>query len=237
MVAFVFVMTRAGRVMRGARERAREANARAIADGGVTQLHARGGRARRSPESGGVCPWTNENERNLAAWESPKVPASLEKIRLQTMTKSGRQRVARRGCVSPSAMPSFFGWPRKPPADPYGKVAELAKLTCETPPFGTVGPDAELVRALKQEVRRDENAMGRVHDVLCKALAHKECGPRSHAVSVFDILFHRSVVFRSLALVSLDVFLHLGVGTDGDNHPLPGRQQKRDSSLTKPWRR
>jgi hypothetical protein len=132
------------------------------------------------------------------------------------------QRVARRGCVSPSAMPPFFGWPRKPPADPYGKVAELAKLTCETPPFGTVGPDAELVRALKQEVRRDENAMGRVHDVLCKALAHKECGPRSHAVSVFDILFHRSVVFRSLALVSLDVFLHLGVGTDGDNHPLPG---------------
>ena len=111
MVAFVFVMTRAGRVMRGARERAREANARAIADGGVTQLHARGGRARRSPESGGVCPWTNENEQNLAAWESPKVPASLEKIRLQTMTKSGRHNVSRGGVASQSMHVHVLTWP------------------------------------------------------------------------------------------------------------------------------
>ena len=45
-------------------------------------------------------------------------------------------------------MPAFFGgrggrgpgFKPKPPADPHAKIAELAKLTCESPPFGTPAP-------------------------------------------------------------------------------------------------
>jgi len=146
-------------------------------------------------------------------------------------------RDARRFGCSPrrasSAMGPFFGgrggragrgagFTPKPPADPYAKIAELAKLTCETPPFGTPAPDAELMRALKREVRRDQAAMDRVHDALLRALQHEECGPRMHAVAVIDQLFHRSQHFRSLAVDTLDVFLKRAVGVDPDAHPLPG---------------
>ena len=76
-------------------------------------------------------------------------------------------------------MPAFFGgrggrgpgFKPKPPADPHAKIAELAKLTCESPPFGTPAPDAELLRALKREVRRDDAALDRVHDVLLRTRA------------------------------------------------------------------
>ena len=119
-------------------------------------------------------------------------------------------------------MPAFFGsrggrgpgFKPKPPADPHAKIAELAKLTCESPPFGTPAPDAELLRALKREVRRDDAAMDRVHDVLLHALAHEECGPRMHAVAVIDQLFHRSHRFRGSILDALDAFLKRAVGVD-----------------------
>jgi hypothetical protein len=127
-------------------------------------------------------------------------------------------------------MPAFFGgrggrgpgFKPKPPADPHAKIAELAKLTCESPPFGTPAPDAELLRALKREVRRDDAALDRVHDVLLRALAHEECGPRMHAVAVIDQLFHRSHRFRGSILDALDAFLKNAVGVDPDAHPLPG---------------
>ena len=127
-------------------------------------------------------------------------------------------------------MPAFFGgrggrgpgFKPKPPADPLAKIAELAKLTCESPPFGTPAPDAELLRALKREVRRDDAAMDRVHDVLLRALAHEECGPRMHAVAVIDQLFHRSHRFRGLITDALDAFLKRAIGVDPDAHPLPG---------------
>ena len=133
-----------------------------------------------------------------------------------------------------SAMPGFFGgrggrvpgFKPKPPADPHAKIAELAKLTCESPPFGTPAPDAELLRALKREVRRDDAAMDRVHDVLLHALAHEECGPRMHAVAVIDQLFHRSHRFRGSILDALDVFLKGAVGVDPDAHPLPGPRRE-----------
>ena len=131
-------------------------------------------------------------------------------------------------------MPGFFGgrggrvpgFKPKPPADPHAKIAELAKLTCESPPFGTPAPDAELLRALKREVRRDDAAMDRVHDVLLHALAHEECGPRMHAVAVIDQLFHRSHRFRGSILDALDVFLKGAVGVDPDAHPLPGPRRE-----------
>ena len=138
------------------------------------------------------------------------------------------------GCVfrSPRVvlMPPFLwghrpggrGWEPKPPSDPYAKVAELAKLTCESPPFGTPSPDAELLKALKREVRHDDNAMERVLDVLLHALTQKECGPRMHAVCVIDQLFHRSAKFRTMALEHLDLFLQRAVGVDLDSNPLPG---------------
>ena len=127
-------------------------------------------------------------------------------------------------------MPAFFGgrggrgpgFKPKPPADPHAKIAELAKLTCESPPFGTPAPDAELLRALKREVRRDDAALDRVHDVLLRTLAHEECGPRMHAVAVIDQLFHRSHRFRGSILDNLDAFLKNAVGVDPDAHPLPG---------------
>ena len=127
-------------------------------------------------------------------------------------------------------MPAFFGgrggrcpgFKPKAPADPLAKIAELAKLTCESPPFGTPAPDAELLRALKREVRRDDAAMDRVHDVLLRALAHEECGPRMHAVAVIDQLFHRSHRFRGLITDALDAFLKRAIGVDPDAHPLPG---------------
>lgn len=127
-------------------------------------------------------------------------------------------------------MPAFFGgrggrgpgFKPKPPADPHAKIAELAKLTVESPPFGTPSPNAELLRALKREVRRDDAALDRVHDVLLRALAHEECGPRMHAVAVIDQLFHRSHRFRGSILDALDAFLKNAVGVDPDARPLPG---------------
>ena len=139
--------------------------------------------------------------------------------------RSGRSRAARRPrCLRSSAAAAAArpGFKPKPPADPHAKIAELAKLTCESPPFGTPAPDAELLRALKREVRRDDAALDRVHDVLLRALAHEECGPRMHAVAVIDQLFHRSHRFRGSILDALDAFLKNAVGVDLDAHPLPG---------------
>ena len=75
---------------------------------------------------------------------------------------------------------------------------------------------------MKREVRRDDAALDRVHDVLLRALAHEECGPRMHAVAVIDQLFHRSHRFRGSILDALDAFLKNAVGVDPDAHPLPG---------------
>ena len=117
---------------------------------------------------------------------------------------------------------SFGGAPAakpKAPPDPHARVAELAKLLCES---GGPAPDPELLKALKREVRRGEAQMRRAHEALLSSLAHRECGPRSHAVAVFDELFHRSAQFRALTLDRLDLFLKRAVGTDPDQHPMPG---------------
>lgn len=122
-------------------------------------------------------------------------------------------------------MPPPFSFGRAPaakpkaPPDPHARVAELAKLLCES---GGPAPDPELLKALKREVRRGEAQMRRAHEALLSSLAHRECGPRSHAVAVFDELFHRSAHFRALTLDRLDLFLKRAVGTDPDQHPMPG---------------
>ena len=122
-------------------------------------------------------------------------------------------------------MPPPFTFGRAPaakpkaPPDAHARVAELAKLLCES---GGPAPDPELLKALKREVRRGEAQMRRAHEALLSSLAHRECGPRSHAVAVFDELFRRSAHFRALTLDRLDLFLKRAVGTDPDQHPMPG---------------
>lgn len=133
-------------------------------------------------------------------------------------------------------MPPSFSFGRKPaakpkaPPDPHARVAELAKLLCES---GGPAPDPELLKALKREVRRGEAQMRRAHEALLSSLAHRECGPRSHAVAVFDELFHRSAQFRARTLDRLDLFLKRAVGTDPDQHPMPGPAAETDALVAR----
>ena len=90
-----------------------------------------------------------------------------------------------------------------------------------------------LLKALKREVRRGEAQMRRAHEALLSSLAHRECGPRSHAVAVFDELFHRSAQFRARTLDRLDLFLKRAVGTDPDQHPMPGPAAETDALVSR----
>ena len=75
--------------------------------------------------------------------------------------------------------------------------------------------------------------MRRAHEALLSSLAHRECGPRSHAVAVFDELFHRSAQFRARTLDRLDLFLKRAVGTDPDQHPMPGPAAETDALVAR----
>ena len=140
--------------------------------------------------------------------------------------------------VARATMPPSFSFGRKPaakpkaPPDPHARVAELAKLLCES---GGPAPDPELLKALKREVRRGEAQMRRAHEALLSSLAHRECGPRSHAVAVFDELFHRSAQFRARAPSTASISSSSEPSTrTRTNTPCPAPRRRRTPSSRAP---